>query len=62
MFSDAPDPNEPIHIHELFVVVNLCRLFSAALSGLHVRLRIDNTIIVFVVNIRAPPKASMALA
>lgn len=50
MFPDAPDPSDPIHIHELFVVVILCRLFSTALRGLHIRLHIDNTIVVSVVN------------
>ena len=50
IFPDAPDPSEPIHVHELFAVLILCRLFSAALSGLHVRLHIDNTVVVSVVN------------
>ena len=50
MFPDAPDPSEPIHVHELFAVLILCRLFSAALEGLYLRLHIDNTIVVSVVN------------
>ena len=49
-FPDAPAPSEPIHIHELFAVLILCRLFSAALTGLHVKLHIDNTIVVSVIN------------
>jgi hypothetical protein len=49
-FCDAPEPSEPIHVHELYVVLILCRLFSAALRGLHIRLHIDNTIVVAVIN------------
>ena len=50
MFPDAPDSSEPIHIHELFAVLLLCRLYPTALSGLYVRLHIDNTIVVSVIN------------
>ena len=50
IFPDAPAPSEPIHVHELFVVLILCRLFSAALSGLYLRLNIDNTIVVSIIN------------
>ena len=46
MFSDAPAPSDPIHIHELFAVLILCRLYSTALRGLHARIYIDNTIVV----------------
>jgi hypothetical protein len=42
--------SEPIHIHELYAVLLLCRLFSAALRGLHIRLHIDNTIVVAIIN------------
>jgi hypothetical protein len=49
-FPDAPEPSEPIHVHELYAVLILCRLFSAALRGLHIRLHIDNTIVVAVIN------------
>jgi hypothetical protein len=49
-FPDAPAPSEPIHVHELYAVLILCRLFSAALRGLHIRLHIDNTIVVAVIN------------
>lgn len=50
IFPDAPAPTEPIHVHELFAVLILCRLFSAALEGLFVRLHIDNTVVVAVIN------------
>lgn len=50
LFPDTPEPTEPIHVHELFAVLILCRLFSAALEGLYVRLHIDNTIVVAVIN------------
>lgn len=50
LFPDAPLPSEPIHVHELFAVLLLCRLFSTALHGLHVRLHIDNSIVVAVIN------------
>lgn len=50
IFPDAPDSSEPIHVHELFAVLILCRLFSAALGGLYVKLHIDNTIVVAVIN------------
>ena len=50
LFPDAPEPSEPIHVHELFAVLILCRLFSAALRGLFVRLHIDNTVVVAVIN------------
>jgi hypothetical protein len=49
-FPDAPEPSEPIHVHELYAVLILCRLFSAALRGLDIRLHIDNTIVVAVIN------------
>jgi hypothetical protein len=49
-FCDAPEPFEPIHVHELYAVFILCRLFSAVLRGLHIRLHIDNTIVVAVIN------------
>jgi hypothetical protein len=49
-FCDAPEPSEPIHVHELFAILILCRLFLAALRGLHIRLHIDNTIVVAVIN------------
>lgn len=50
LFADAPEASEPIHVHELFAVLMLCRLFSAALAGLYVRLHIDNTVVVAVIN------------
>jgi hypothetical protein len=37
-------------VHELYVVLILCRLFSDALRGLHIRLHIDNTIVIAVIN------------
>jgi hypothetical protein len=49
-FPDAPAPSEPIHVHELYAVLILCQIFSAALRGLHIRLHIDNTIVVAVIN------------
>jgi hypothetical protein len=49
-FPDAPAPSERIHIHELYAVLILCRLFLVALWGLHIRLHIDNTIVVAVIN------------
>jgi hypothetical protein len=49
-FPDAPEPSELIHVHELYDVLILCRLFSAALRGLHLRFHIDNTIVVAVIN------------
>jgi hypothetical protein len=35
LFYDAPQPEEPIHVHELFAVLIVGRLYTAALSGLH---------------------------
>jgi hypothetical protein len=46
IFPNTPDHSAPIHIHELFIVLILCRLFPNSLSGRHIRLFIDNTIIV----------------
>lgn len=50
IFPDSPEPSAPIYIHELFVVLILCRLFPSSLSGRHIRLFIDNTIVVAAVN------------
>lgn len=50
IFPDSPDPSAPIHIHELFVVLLLCRLFPDSLRGHHIRLFIHNTIVVAAVN------------
>lgn len=50
IFADCPAPSAPIHIHELFAVLILCRLFPASLHGHHIRLFIDNTIVVAAVN------------
>jgi hypothetical protein len=35
LFDDAPHPEGPIHVHELFAVLIVGRLYTAALSGLH---------------------------
>lgn len=61
IFPDAPSPSEPIHVHELFAVLLLCRLYSTALSGQHIRLHIDNTIVVSVIN-KGTAKGSRAHA
>jgi hypothetical protein len=46
IFADSPVPSAPIHIHELFVVLLLGCLFPDSLRGRHIRLFIDNTIVV----------------
>jgi hypothetical protein len=50
LFPDASGPSEPIHIHELFAVLMMCRLYSAALSSRHVQIFGDNTVAVAVIN------------
>jgi hypothetical protein len=50
LFADASDPSAPIHIHELYAVLLVCRLYSAALRGQHIRIYIANSIIVAAVN------------
>jgi hypothetical protein len=50
LFPDAPAPSEPIHIHELFAVLVMCRLYPAALSGRHVQIFVDNIVAVAVIN------------
>jgi hypothetical protein len=50
LFPDAKGPSEPIHIHESFAILMMCRLYSAALSGRHVRIFVDNTVAVAVIN------------
>jgi hypothetical protein len=36
LFPNAPELSKPIHVHKLFAVLMMCRLYSAALSGQHV--------------------------
>jgi hypothetical protein len=52
LFSDVPAPSAPIHLHELYAVLLVARLYSTALRGQHVRIHIDNTIVVSAVNTR----------
>jgi hypothetical protein len=44
LFDNAPHPEDPIHVHELFAVL------IAALSGLRLGIFIDNTTVVSVIN------------
>jgi hypothetical protein len=50
LFEDAPVQSAPIHIHELYVVLIVCCLYSAALPGQHLRIYFDKTIVVSAVN------------
>jgi hypothetical protein len=50
IFADCPAPSAPIHFHEIFAVLILCRLFPDSLRGRYIRLFIDKTIVVAAVN------------